>query len=143
MSFGAEDISFVLVDPKIEGYSVLYDRQVEAGEQYMVVVTEFGYGDDEDTMVFACVTAYDAGAAVGTFAVSTYVLSLCRLIKVGHESAVELEVTHTKYSLVSVRLCVVRLGRSLHYEAKYNSPAKLRIRLFFANRSGALGYDVG
>ena len=45
-------------------------------------------------MVFACVTANDAGATVSSFTVRTDILTLGRLIEVRHESAVELEVTH-------------------------------------------------
>ena len=37
VSFGAEDIAFVLVDSNIERHSVLHDRQIEAGEQYVIV----------------------------------------------------------------------------------------------------------
>ena len=79
----------------------------------MIVVAEFGDGDDEDAVLFACVTAYDAGAAVGTFAVGTYVFPLCRLIKVGHESAVELEVTHAQCSFVRVRLHIAEPTKTL------------------------------
>ena len=79
----------------------------------MIVVAEFGDGDDEDAVVFACVTAYDAGAAVGTFAVGTYVFPLCRLIKVGHESAVEREVTHAQCSFVRVRLHIAEPTKTL------------------------------
>ena len=113
---------------------MLYDRQIEAGEQYVVVLTEFGDGDDEDAVVLACVTAYDAGAAIGALAVGTYVLPLGGLIEVGHESAVELEVTHAKCRFIVVRLRTIigLIEEAPSCEVVYNSPAKLRISACFA-----------
>ena len=60
----------------------------------MVIGAQRGDWDDKHTMIFACVTANDAGAAVSSFTVRADVLTLGRLIEVRHESAVELEVTH-------------------------------------------------
>ena len=57
----------ILVDTDVERHTMLHDRQVEAGEQYVVVLTEFGDGMTR-TRVLACVTAYDAGAAIGALA---------------------------------------------------------------------------
>jgi len=113
---------------------MLHDRQIKAGEQYVVVLTEFGDGDDEDAVVLACVTAYDAGAAIGALAVGTYVLPLGGLIEVGHESAVELEVTHAKCRFIVVRLrTIIGLIEEVpSCEVVYNSPAKLRISTCFA-----------
>ena len=60
----------------------------------MVIGAQRRDWDDKHTMIFACVTADDAGAAVSSFTVRTDILTLGRLIEVRHESAVELEVTH-------------------------------------------------
>ena len=60
----------------------------------MVIGAQRGDWYDKHTMIFACVTADDAGAAVSSFTVSADVLTLGRLIEVRHETAVELEVTH-------------------------------------------------
>ena len=136
---GAEDIALILVDTDVERHAMLHDRQIEAGEQYVVVLTEFGDGDDEDAVVLACVTAYDAGAAIGALAVGTYVLPLGGLIEVGHESAVELEVTHAKCRFIVVRLrTIIGLIEEAHScEVVYNSPAKLRISDCFAKSSSS------
>ena len=95
VSLGAEDIALILVDPDIEGHAVLHDRQVEAGEQYVIIGAECRDRDDEHTMVFAGIAADDTGATVGTLSIRADVLSLCGLIQVSHQSAVKLEVTHS------------------------------------------------
>ena len=90
-------------------------------------------------MIFACVTANDAGAAVSSFTVRADVLTLGRLIEVRHESAVELEVTHAKCRFIVVRLRTIigLIEEAPSCEVVYNSPAKLRISACFAKSSSS------
>ena len=60
----------------------------------MVIGAQRGDWYDKHTMIFACVTADDAGAAVGALPIGSDVLSLGGLIEVRHEASVKLEVTH-------------------------------------------------
>ena len=39
VSLGAKDVTFVLVDPYVEGDAMLYDRQVKGREKDVIVCT--------------------------------------------------------------------------------------------------------
>ena len=55
----------------------------------MVIGAKAGDRYDEHTMIFAGITAYDAGATVGTLSIGADVFALGGLIEVRHEATVE------------------------------------------------------
>lgn len=77
----------------------------------MVIGAKAGDRYDEHTMIFAGITAYDAGATVGTLSIGADVFALGGLIEVRHEAAVKLEVTHAllMYEPHSSRSAVCRV----------------------------------
>ena len=77
----------------------------------MVVGTKGRDRYDEHTMIFAGITAYDAGATVGTLSIGADVFALGGLIEVRHEATVKLEVTHAllMYEPHSSRSAVCRV----------------------------------
>ena len=59
MAFGAVVFSLIFVEAEVELSTVLDDGLVERGEKHVVLVVQFRYGDDEQTIVLSDITPYE------------------------------------------------------------------------------------
>ena len=59
VAFGAVVFSLILVEAEVELSAVLDDGLVERGEKHVVLVVQFGNGDDEQTIVLTDITPYE------------------------------------------------------------------------------------
>jgi len=62
-------VALILVESEVKLSTVLNDRTVERREQNMILIVEFRYGNNEQTVVFTGVTVYQRRGAVGSRAV--------------------------------------------------------------------------
>jgi len=58
VAHGAVVVALILVQTEVESRSMLDDTAIERREQHMVFVIEFRHGDNEQSVVFACIAVY-------------------------------------------------------------------------------------
>ena len=65
MTLGAVVVALVLVESEVELGTVLNNRTVKRREQDVVLIVQFRYGNNEQTVVFSGVAVNECRAAVG------------------------------------------------------------------------------
>ena len=94
MALGAEIVSDVLVETKVELRTVLYDGLIERGEQHMILVVQRIYGNNEQAMILADVAAYERGGAIRAGLSRQQELFSQRILEVRHLRFVEFKIGH-------------------------------------------------
>ena len=86
VAVGTVMVPLVFVESEVELGTVLNHRTVEGREQHMIFIVQFGYGNNEQTVVLARVAVGNGRTAVGSRSVCPQQFPTQRLLQVRHYS---------------------------------------------------------
>ena len=94
MTLRTKIIALVLVQTQVKLRAVLYNRHIERGEEYVVLIVQLWNGDDQKAMVLTGVALYNSRAGICPRTVSTEQFLRQRLFEVSHKSFLKSKITH-------------------------------------------------